>query len=169
MSRRNMKRLRDLLLLGAVFAVSQGGFCGGGGPPPPDQCSGPMLRGPIDSVELGVLEGGEPSTFKPLVDGDVLPVVFGPQGGAMIATAIRVTGDDPPTCLQQKTRVSYRAGGAPLEDSVTVPLSTYPTGDRVRTTRVSFVIFDAFPEAGAATITLESAGKTITRSVMLTR
>jgi hypothetical protein len=169
MSRCTMKRIRDVLLLGAVFAVSQGGFCGGGAPPRPDQCSGPMLRGPIDSVELGVLESGEPADFKSIADGDTLQIVFGPQGGSMVAVALRVTGDDPPSCLQQKTRVAYRAGGSSLEDSVTVPLTTYPTGDRVRTTRISWVIFDAYPEAGAATITVEAAGQKITRSVMLAR
>jgi hypothetical protein len=164
-----MKRLRDLGLLSLVFLVSQGGFCGGGAPPRPDECSGPMLRGPIDSVELGRLASDEPSEFTPIANGDVLPIVIGPQGGSMVAVALRVTGDDPPACLAQKTRVSYSAGGSPLEDSVTVPLSTYPTGDRVRTTRTSYVILDTDPRAGAATITVEAAGQTVTRSVMLSR
>ena len=79
----------------------------------------------------------------------------------MVAVALRVTGDDPPSCLQQKTKVSYRAGGLSMDDSVTVPLSTYPTGDRVRTTRTSYVILDAFPEAGAATIVVDAAGQTV--------
>ncbi len=158
-------------LMVAAVLVCQGGICGGGGPPSNDQCGGPMLRGPIDAVEVGTLPvgSGDPAEFTALAEGGSLTLIHGPQGGVMVALALRVNGSDPPECLGQKTQISYQAGGAALQDSVTVPLATYATGPGVRTTHTNYLIFDAFPDAGPVVLTVEAGGKTITRHISLLR
>ena len=78
-----MKRLLTFVVIGVMCG---GGFCRPAGPPDPDDCSGPMLRGPIESLELG---RGADGTFIPLTDGEEVQMTWGPQGGIMLAFRLR--------------------------------------------------------------------------------
>lgn len=161
-----MKRLLTFVAIGL--------FCGGGicgpapGPPDPDDCNGPMLRAPIDSLELG---RGADGTFVPIVDGDKVTMTWGPQGGIMLAFRLRVVGDAPPECLQQSTRVTYMRSGMPVEDTLDLPLRTYDYGARTRTTKQAFVIFRESPSSSEteAIVRVEAGGQTTERRVTLQR
>lgn len=149
----------------AVIAVLAGGGCGGGGcngGTAPDRCSDPEV-GAATSLELGrVVDGG----FVALDDGAVVPQVFGPQGGAMIAIALRLRGDVP-ACLAQETS-AFALGASDAFEYDTVPRNTYAESDGSRTTREMFLIlsYDTAPGDGVRVET-SAAGMSVERTLYI--
>jgi len=162
--------LRALGLAGAVL-LCQGFQCGPGGPPAPDTCgAGAAPRGVLQ-LELGYGEGGD---FRPMPDDAQVTLVHGPQGGSMVPLRLRASGDDPPVCLEQSTRLAYRClptvcppddlGSSQTEAQLNAPLATYSDADRVRSTRPAYLILGGPIDTSApATLTVEAYGQTVTR------
>ena len=145
-----------------VAAVLTCGGCMGScdTPTAPDSCTDPGV-GAASSLELGQAPAG---SFQPLAEGDVVPRVFGSQGGAMITVALRLRGDVP-SCLEQHTEAFVVGQSEPFEiDSV--PRKTYGEADGSRTTREMFLILDYDTEPGAMVrIVTTAAGLTAERTV----
>lgn len=90
-----MRRLRPLAsalaLLGVVLLVAAA--CGGPTPgadasSPSDAAATDAATGPV--VQIGTRESG--AVFTPWHDGEVVPMVYGPQGGVMITPAVAIDG-----------------------------------------------------------------------------
>jgi hypothetical protein len=134
--------VRSALLL-LLLLPSLGMVCGPIEPPPPDECSAPT-GGSVGNLEIGPERGPEQS-FEAWAPTDTAVISSGPQGGDMLGVTLRVTGDGPPACLAQRTRLTQ--GGRQIETSV--PVHTYEEADGSRATRTLWLIFDDVPALGS--------------------
>lgn len=95
----------------------------------------------VDSFELGP---GPNGPFVPLSNGDILDMVYGNQGSAMVQVRLRVTGPDVPGCLRQETRVTNAEGET--TSFVGGTLITYVERDGTTTTATMFLPFSVEDE-----------------------
>jgi hypothetical protein len=119
-------RARFLLL---VVPLSGCGFlsCNTPGPPPSDTCDEPSA----DAVSAVTLV--ERTADVEIADGDVVPIVWGPQGGTMIGLQLGLTSTTTLTCIPVAAELELeRAGAVPHE--WTGNLRVYAVaGDQYRT------------------------------------
>jgi hypothetical protein len=157
---------RTLVLLAG--AASLGSACpgggGGGGLPPPDACAGADGAGlMLSSLEIGP---GTNGAFQAWRDGDVVPIVYGGQGGRMITVRVRIRGAALPACLPQKTTVLL-AEGTQLGYEPS-PLVTYAEADGSRTTKPLYVqLFGSFSSGSALIVRVEAGDQSTSRSLYL--
>lgn len=149
------------------FALVFAAGCPNYTPPPPDSCSDPQAPPGLEQVQLG--SGQLDDVFEPWIDGQVVPLVTGSQGGTMIPVRIRLVGDSLPECFAQATYLTgiddpfapdacppdlclTDAGMAdagvvdagPPRPLVSVPLHAYEQADGSRVTRTLWLIFDGY-------------------------
>ena len=160
-----MRRLRALMVMVPLAALTTAGFCTPRGTAPePDQCSTPaMTRGAL-TVEVGPYEYDQP--FRAFVDGDQIAKVRGGQGGEMVAYRLRVSGADAPACLAQVATLSTESGQQLVR--LDVPLTTYAEGAE-RTTRQTYLIFPGLaPVTGTKVrLAVEAGGTRVERLLTL--
>jgi hypothetical protein len=117
-------------------------------------------------VEVG--GAGEP--FRPLLDGDSLPLEFGSQGGQMVSYRLQLSassGGELPDCLPQTA--SLVAGPGQIHASLDVALRTYPSA-MGRTTQATYLIFDSGPApapGSQVTLRVTASGQTLERKLVL--
>jgi hypothetical protein len=149
-------------IVAIAAAFSFGGLCGPGAePPPPDSCSSPSQKA-ITSVELGP-EMLPERDFEPWASADTAYVTHGLQGGDMIGTSLRLSGDAP-ACLQQKTVI--KSGGSVIAEE-TSPLNTYAQVDGTRWTKTTWLVFEGVgpPIGTPLQIVTTAGGKTVTADI----
>lgn len=95
--------------------VPPGGSCL---PPLVESCDAPYEGTPTGASPVSIGPVGEARAFT---DGELVPIVFGSQGGAMIRWALRVGGADAPSCVRAHVRLAVD-GGAPYEVAQTMTL-----------------------------------------------
>jgi hypothetical protein len=131
------------------------------GPPDPDDCAAPGAVTAGAVLELGDVEGD----FVPWVDGDAVPLTWGPQGGSMVGLRLRFAGDGVPACVEQHTIATV----APTSDGHgQFPVRTYEDGPGARLTKTVWVPFDEDPEPGEEVVVTTTAGTlSVTRTLVL--
>jgi len=135
--------------------------------PAPDSCLGAAQQLTVDQLEIGAADD---AVFRPIVDGQVVQLLRGPQGGDMIGVRLRVTSDQPPECLYQQTLIRQSIPDLDVMGSLATPLSTYAESEHVRVTRAAYVIFNGAPMLGREVeITVECGGKRLSRTVTIER
>lgn len=160
--------LRALLLLGLLGCV--GGFCTPAPTPPPgDACMNPstgqvstaaLATARIDPNEFGTAAARDDLSPRRLEEGATLWLIQGGQGSDMVGVRLVLSGADVPKCIAQDTQVTV--GGklaARNRDAVVTYLLDAGDGHATRTIWLP----GAF--SGAATVTTEVAGQTLTRAV----
>lgn len=85
--------------------------CGTPAPLPPEDAGQQEDGGAVPLLEVGT----GVNTFAALADGDDIGIIFGPQGGYHVWTALRARKDLAPTRVE--TRVSVRLEGAELSQN----------------------------------------------------
>jgi hypothetical protein len=110
-----------------------------------DSCEWPDAES-IQRVEIG--RETDDAAFAAWEDGDVVEVVWGPQGGAMVAVRYRVEGESL-DCMPQHTAIRDAAGTYVLES--TRPLRLYPEGEGVYMTQPHWLRFPPDHEPRAQT------------------
>ncbi len=136
-----------------VLALATGCFpCGPGFTPPmPDSCT-VTSGGDVTSFAIG--PGGD-GAFVAWNDGDAPSLVTGGQGATMLVMRIAVRGNQPPTCLAQRTVVANQVSDA-------TPRTTYAAPDGSRVTKDMYIVLGGFP-FGPLDVSTTVAGTTVTR------
>jgi hypothetical protein len=138
-----MRSFHRLGTIGVAFAVAGCGKACGEGQPSPDVCSGPR-PGRVERAEVGQ---GTLDDFVPFVDGDAIHFVFSDEGTKTLPIVFRVTGDDVPFCVEQRTELFGCRDEACDEHGTSharfvAPLHLYlPDGDETATTRESHELY----------------------------
>jgi hypothetical protein len=148
----------------AALALALGGCTGSCDDPlVQDICDDPAV-GSATSLELGT--GGD-DAFVPVADGDVVPLIYGTQGSAMIPLALRLRGDVP-ACLAQES-AAYTVASGELIDSDSSPRGTYEQTGGERTTRQILLIMRSYltNPGDAVRIEVTAGGMTAERVVFL--
>ena len=85
-------------------------------PPLFETCEAPFAG----TLAGATVEVGPPAgAFRAFAMGDAVPIVWGPQGGAMIPARIRVAGADAPDCIREAATVTVDAlPGAPQRNDI---------------------------------------------------
>jgi len=149
--------MRIALVAVILFAA---GCPGGPNIPEPDECRSPNGVG-LSSLELGVSSSA--GSFQSWTDHQVVPIVWGPQGGAMIVTRIRATGYTG-DCMLQRTRV-LDAAMNPIYDFRT-PLNVYTQDDGSKLTD-DFYMIGGFYRQTVVTVETEVGGTTVQHKIWL--
>jgi hypothetical protein len=134
-------------------------------PPPPDDCGSPGDE-PITSLAIGP-ERLVDQPFQPWAADDTAYITEGAQGGNMLGVSLSLTGESPPACVAQHSRV--RRGDDVLADEE-VAINTYGEGgDGVRSTHTLWLIFDGdVPELGdQLEVITEAGGRSATSRLMV--
>ena len=137
-----------LVLLAAVLPAcpSQGGEFDN------DTCAEPGAAS-VSTLELG---GGQSGPFEPWHDGDAISLLYGPQGGTMIASRIRASGSTL-GCMMQKTVITS-PGGLVFRDEE-VPLRMYPQdGDSFVSNPYFVELYDGEPSSQMMVMVTTTAG-----------
>lgn len=137
-----MKSLRCTLLVLAL-AASAASFIPGGGPgvPPTDSCDQSSIEGVASLVILAV-NGDDPN---PIADKQIMPIIFGSQGGSMLRMRFQLEGDPIPSCTTFSITLD-QCQGSDCEQVIDnaryereVSLATYEQGS-ARVTRDYYLI-----------------------------
>lgn len=127
--------MRLLLLLSVVSLGGCLPFCSAQDRPPrPDSCDNPP------EVQLASLQFVHPTQdggHELLKDNDLVPLITGGQGSAMVAAYLQVTGDVP-QCLAQRTEL--RDLGGRVVESDELPRVTYAGDNGAHTTEAIYLI-----------------------------
>lgn len=158
-----MRRLAIWIAVALGTTGCVGGGCNGGFAT--DTCDTPETGAAV-VLELGSVEDGP---FSPWADGQVVPAVFGSQGGTMIPVALRLRGPDVPSCVFQDSRVLHYTS-LELIDSNSSPVRTYGQDDGSRTTKSMYMIMRYDTDLGdAVRIVATAAGQSAERVVFVDR
>lgn len=99
-----------------IEALCDGPIGGSCLPPLVESCDAPFEGTAIAALAVGPLD--EDRAFT---DGELVPLIFGSQGGAMIRWALHADGAELPECVLARVRISVD-GGEPYEVSQTMKL-----------------------------------------------
>ncbi|HUH00452.1 MAG TPA: hypothetical protein VML75_00575 [Kofleriaceae bacterium] len=158
-----MRRLATWIVVALGATTGCGGGCNGGFAT--DSCDTPAT-GAAAMLEIGSVEEGP---FNPWAEGQVVPAVFGSQGGTMIPVALRLRGPDVPPCLFQDTQVLHYTTRE-LIDSTSSPVRTYGQDDGSRTTKSMYMIMRYDTNLGdAVRVVATAAGQSAERVVFVDR
>ncbi|MDQ3032405.1 MAG: hypothetical protein M3Y87_08325 [Myxococcota bacterium] len=94
--------------------VPPGGSCL---PPLVESCDAPF-EGTLSGARVAIGPWDEDRAFT---DGELTPLIFGSQGGAMIRWSLRVDGVEVPDCVRARVRIDMD-GGDPYEVAQTMTL-----------------------------------------------
>jgi hypothetical protein len=158
-----MRKLAAWIAVALGTTSGCGGGCNGGFVT--DSCDTPAVGASV-MLEIGSVEDGP---FNPWAEGQVVPAVFGSQGGTMIPVALRLRGPDVPSCLAQDTRVLHYTDRE-LIDSNSSPVRTYSQDDGSRTTKSMFMVMRYDINLGdAVRVVATAAGQSAERVVFVDR
>jgi hypothetical protein len=130
--------MKPTMFLSIVLLLSTNGCLIEPAPPPPepDDCTSPRALDGIESIEIGHMDG---DAFVPWQDGQPVELTFGPQGGAMLAVVLSVSGRDLPECMLHTMQITLEFGPAAFTEH---PVNTYEGPGGTRVTGPIWMIFD---------------------------
>ncbi len=151
--------MKQLWVVATVLLSGCTGNCNTPGPPAPDSCESPGV-GSATSLTLLTADG------DPIANGQVMPLVYGSQGGEMIVIELQLVGDVP-GCIAQESAVYHPGTGDEiyLDDE---PRKTYPDGSARVTRQIYLPLFGGYAVPGASVrVVGRAAGLEAERSVYL--
>jgi hypothetical protein len=132
------KRVIAAAAIMIAMSLSPGCICNQNALPRPDDCQPGSAVG-VDSFEIGA--GHLDGSFIPWMDGSLPSFAVGGQGSTMLVMRIRISGANPPSCLQQKTVVTVSSSSSETGRDTT-PRKTYEAGSGQRVTDDMYIIID---------------------------